>query len=87
MTSGTRREVLLAEFTVIGPKVVRMIEEVRGTVIGTIEFPFIFFTVGDDPKPITRIEWFADDAQAVKWFSETYPENYKAGAEMRRYYV
>lgn len=63
------------------------IEVVNGTVIGQIEFAYIFFTTGDDPKPITRIVWFQDDIAAIEWFKQAHPDHYETGAEMRRFYV
>lgn len=34
-------------------------------------------------EEVRGIVWFKDDVEAIKWFSEEYPEHYEAGAEMR----
>ena len=54
-------------------------EHVNGMVFGEIKTPYEFHCKGGAVKK----GYFVDDEQAVKWFKETYPELYKAGAEMR----
>jgi hypothetical protein len=61
-------------------------EVVNGTVIGKMTLPYRFYTTDlDDPKPITKMMWFANDTEAIEWFKENHPKAFKVGAEMRCY--
>ena len=58
-----------------------MIEEVRGTVIGSFYRRYEFWTI-EDPRCLAK-KWFVSDDEAEQWFKENYPEHYKNGVEMR----
>jgi len=56
-------------------------EEVNGTVIGGFDVPYEFWT-RDGMHRLAKGH-FETDAEAVAWFQEKYPAEFKAGAEMR----
>ena len=67
-----------------------MVEDVNGIVIGDFLVPYEFWI--DEPRPgyqhrhgkrCVAKKWFENDEQAVEWFKENYPDEYKHGAEMR----
>ena len=60
-----------------------IIEDVRGTIIGTVTLRYRFYT--RDGISITDNVFFTSDAVAIDWFAENYPTEYQNGAEMRRY--
>ncbi len=66
-------------------------DDVRGIIIGGFTFPYEFWT---EKKPLgscgidilsVKIDkrHFLNDEDAVEWFKEKYPEEFKAGVEMR----
>lgn len=61
-------------------------EDVSGTIIGDVTFPYQFWTV-NEPFGQTCIDksYFTDDDAAIAWFKERYPEWFKKGVEMRVY--
>ncbi len=59
------------------------VEEVNGTVIGDFTYPYQFWTT-DGKRKICQGH-FANDDEAVAWFKKNYPDNFKAGADMRCY--
>lgn len=62
----------------------KMREEVDSRIIGGFDFVYRFFTRAG--RPLTAFRLFSDDKEAIDWFKENFPDDYKAGAEMRRYY-
>ncbi len=67
-------------------------ESVRGTIIGDVTFPYQFWITEKlhpslpDRYTVTRKvadRFFVNDKQAVEWFKENYPNEYKHGVEMR----
>jgi hypothetical protein len=69
------------------PKIndMRYYDDVRGTIIGDVTFPYEFWRKHPDfgwDEKIAR-GFFRDDDEAVSWFMVHYPEEYRAGAEMR----
>ncbi|MBU0496123.1 MAG: hypothetical protein KKB13_30080 [Chloroflexi bacterium] len=61
------------------------LEVVNATVIGPFTKPYEFWT--PDGRQIGRRMYLASDAEAEKWFKETYPDEYQRGVEMRCYDV
>lgn len=66
-------------------------EVVRGTIIGDITYPYEFWIeeeVSYQSKPVSRRiakSFFRNDTEAVEWFKENYPNEFKHGVEMRAY--
>lgn len=63
-------------------------EVVRGIIIGEMTWPYEFWTEPgkrtSDPLPhLIAKRHFENDREAVAWFKEHYPAEYKQGAEMR----
>ena len=62
-------------------------DDVSGIIIGGDEYRYQFWGVYDYPlagMPRKIAEgWFANDAEAVAWFQEHYPDEFARGAEMR----
>lgn len=61
-------------------------DDVNGTVIGGFSHPYEFWI--DEPYPLcckrkVASNWFEDDEEAIAWFKENYPDEYKRGVEMR----
>lgn len=56
-------------------------EEVNGTIIGGYSWPYEFWT--RDGKDRIARGHFESDEEAVAWFQEKYPAEFKVGAEMR----
>ena len=67
-------------------------ESVNGTVIGAITWPYEFWI--EEPReeyqtkrgtPGRRVDkgLFTNDDQAIAWFKENYPKEFKYGVEMR----
>ena len=56
-------------------------EDVRGTIIGEVTFPYEFWTK-DGKERIDR-NFFSTDEEAVAWFKERHPAQFAAGVEMR----
>jgi hypothetical protein len=67
-------------------------ESVNGIVIGAVTFPYEFWI--DEPRreyqhktgvPTRRVDkgFFENDEQAIAWFKENYPAEFKHGVEMR----
>ena len=67
-------------------------ESVNGTVIGAITWPYEFWI--NEPcewlrtkreVPLRRVAkgHFTNDDQAIAWFKENYPKEFKYGVEMR----
>ena len=60
-------------------------ETVRGTIIGDMS-PYYRYKFYSNGKPIHYdFVHFDTDAEAVHWFSQNYPDHFKAGVEMRRW--
>jgi hypothetical protein len=64
-------------------------DDVRGIIIGGFTFPYEFWTEKkpwgcgiDIPIKIDK-RHFSNDEDAIEWFKEKYPEEFKAGVEMR----
>jgi hypothetical protein len=62
-------------------------EDVNGTIIGPVTFPYEFWETEPKwyctkPCRIARRS-FENDEQAIAWFKENYPADFKEGAEMR----
>ena len=64
-------------------------DDVSGIVIGEQLRPYHFYTLPkqslDGSISVIAKNWFENDAQAIEWFRNKYPDQYKAGAEMRCY--
>lgn len=69
-------------------------EDVSGIVIGELTSPYQFWI--DEPRPErqhktgvpTRLVYkgsFRNDEDAIAWFKENYPDEFKHGVEMRAY--
>jgi len=54
-------------------------EDVRGFIIGEVTFPYEFW---QGKERICRGS-FENDEEAIAWFKENYPKEFKQGAEMR----
>jgi uncharacterized protein YeaO (DUF488 family) len=55
---------------------------VNGIVIGDVNSPYEFWTEGKTPARIAS-NWFKNDEEAIAWFKENYPREFKQGCEMR----
>lgn len=73
-------------------KRLRWDDDVNGIIIGDVTFPYEFWI--DEPRPEYQHKtgipkrqvakgFFANDDQAVAWFKENYPAEFKHGVEMR----
>jgi hypothetical protein len=67
----------------------RNTEEVNGTIIGAVTFPYSFHrtvTIAEYTytEQIAR-NFFQNDEEAVTWFKANYPKHFAAGVEMRCY--
>jgi len=64
-------------------------DDVNGIVIGEQAHPYHFYTLpNQDPNGVVSFitkRWFEYDSEAIEWFKENYPKEYKLGAEMRVY--
>lgn len=59
-------------------------EDVNGTIIGDVTFPYQFWTVGEEfGTHCIYKSYFTDDDAAVAWFKEHYPAEFARGVEMR----
>ncbi len=64
-------------------------EEVRGEILGEITAPYEFWTTGNSGWPLYLGPHrfargsFASDADAEEWLKANYPDEYKAGVEVR----
>lgn len=56
----------------------------RAVVIGAFTWPYEFWT-RDGKCQISPRRLFESDDEAEQWFRERYPDEYKRGAEMRRF--
>ncbi len=64
-------------------------DDVNGIVIGPQLKPYHFYTLPEQSQDGTIAliakNWFEYDSEAIDWFKENYPAEFKAGAEMRVY--
>jgi hypothetical protein len=61
-------------------------EDVNGTIIGDVTFPYEFWTVGQEfGQNCIDKGFFPGDDEAVEWFKDKYPEWFRRGVEMRVY--
>ena len=67
-------------------------DDVDGIVIGDVTFPYEFWIKEPRPEwqhkrgvPLRKVAGrsFKNDADAVEWFRENYPAEFKQGVEMR----
>jgi len=68
----------------IQEKISWLVEDVNGTIIGAVTWPYEFWTTGEEHGN-WRIDcnYFENDEDAVAWFKEKYPDWFKRGVEMR----
>lgn len=70
----------------IREKLLGLEEDVSGTIIGDVTFPYQFWTI-NEPYGNSCIakNFFKSDEDAISWFKNNFPDWYKKGVEMRIY--